>query len=65
VAARTALAARGGHADGKVADDFFALLFFLVLDQLCGRERQNIRRLIEAAELAVESADRLVGREEN
>jgi len=59
VAARSALAARCGHADGKVACVLF-LVLFLVLDEFRSREREDVRRLIEAAELAVETADGFV-----
>jgi hypothetical protein len=62
------LATRGGHADCEVARNFLAFffpVFFLVLEEVRSGERQHIGRLIEAAELAIETANGTVGREEN
>ena len=50
----------GGHADGEVAGDFF-----LLMDQGFGGKRKHIRGFVQAAELAVEAADGLVGGEED
>jgi hypothetical protein len=45
------LAARGGHADSEVAGNFF-----LSLDKGIGGKREDVGRLVYAAELAVEAA---------
>jgi hypothetical protein len=68
VALLGSLSARGRHADGEIADNFFApfsLVPFLVLEEFSGGEREDVGGLVEAAELAVEAANRLIGCEEN
>jgi hypothetical protein len=60
VAARSALTARCGYADGEVAR-----VLFLVLDEGVGRERENVCRLIEGAELAVQAANGCISREQH
>ncbi len=59
VALLNSLTERRRNADGQVASNFF-----LVLDELLSREREDVRSLVFAAKLAIEAANSGVSSEQ-
>lgn len=59
MAASSALASRGGHADGQIARDFF-----FTGNRSVGGEGENVGCLVDAAKLPVQAANSFVCREQ-